>query len=243
MPPLTVLLLRLLHGRVGSTLLMQLLASSPDVVCDGIPPCERRVFAYLAGRAEGPELARLWRLFSETARRDRRPGTPRYYAEKMQGEFRPLIDAGIPFRVIDVVRDPRDIYVSARAFAGRLGRDSFGLRIAEPERVNIPLFLCDIAARLEPIGTPVEGVEPILVRYEDMVEDLQGLAAVLSQSLGVTLDAGSVLARADAQRAHMTAASVSASSGRWRRELTPSTANLLTHMLAEPLRRLGYPRS
>jgi hypothetical protein len=240
-PPLTVLLLRLLHGRVGSTLLMQLLASSEAVVCARIPPYERRCLAYLVGRAQGEALARCWMSFSEAARHER-PSPPRYYAEKMVGDLDPLIDAGIPFRVIDVVRDPRDIYVSARAFAGRLGRDHFGLRIADPDRVTLPVFLCDMAVRLEAIGTCRGGVEPVLVRYEDMVEDLHGVAATLSRTLGLELDAHRVLAQADAHRAHMTARSVSASIGRWRTELPPPAARLLTHMLAEPLRRFGYVR-
>ena len=74
------------------------------------------------------------------------------------------------------------------------------------------------------------GIEPLLVRYEDMVADRQG-----------GLASERIIEDTTAHRAHMTAPTVAQSVGRWRTELTPSTASRLTRMLAEPLMRFRYP--
>ncbi len=270
MPPLTPILLRLLHGRVGSTLLMQLLTTSDEVVCDRIMPYEHRYLAYLVELTRPQHipwssppspaepivgnrvfcvdldefarqsLANLWQSFSDVARARHPSVTPRYYAEKSLGTFDPLIEASIPFRIIDVVRDPRDVYVSACLFSQRLGRDAFGLRLNQPDSVNVPLFLCDIAWRLAEMGTTVGGVEPLIVHYEEMVNDLPGVADALGRALGLQFDPDRVVVHAADNGSHMTAQSVSASVGRWRTELNPEIAALMTRMLAEPMERLGY---
>ncbi len=92
MRPLTVLLLRLLHARVGSSLLMQLLGTSEQVVCDRVMPYERRSLAPLVRQASGPTLARQWVSFSDEARRAHPSIELRYYAEKMACDVDALIE-------------------------------------------------------------------------------------------------------------------------------------------------------
>lgn len=265
MEPLTVVLLRLLYGRVGSTLLMQLLATSEEVVCDRIMPYERRYLAHfvdvtrperssMRNEVRGPQgsycideadlarnsLAALWKAFSNSARIHSRSPAARYYIEKSVGPLDPLIESGISFRIIDVVRDPRDIYVSARDFCRNLGRDAFGIRHSQPDAVNIPLFLCDIAARLQLIGEPAGNVTPILVRYEDLTLDLPATAERIGRCLGIALDPTRVLREAHLHREHMTSTSPAASVGRWRTELGAPDADLLTRMLSQPMELFGY---
>ena len=254
---LTALLLRMLHGRVGSTLLMQVLATSEEVVCDRVMPYERRYLAYFQEIAscrhipwasaekscvDLDDLAKrslggLWEAFSAAAAGRARGCIPRYYAEKCLVDLHRIAEAGIPFQILDVVRDPRDIYVSARAMARRLGQPAFGIHPCEPEPLNMALFLNDIAVRLQSIGSAVDGVEPVLVRYEDMIDDLPALATRLGRSYGVTFEPAAVAPPG----AHATSVGTSASVGRWRQELDPERAALMTKVLAEPLRRFGYP--
>jgi hypothetical protein len=240
--PLHAILLRLLYGRVGSSLLMQLLASSGAVACDHVMPYERRYLAYfvrICGEAGATcSLSAAWQAFSE-ATRARSPDL-RYYAEKSVGSLDPIVEAGIPIRVIDVVRDPRDIFVSARAFSRRIGREAFGLRLDVPDAVNLPLFLADLSARVDVLGRPAGGVPPLLVRYEDMMSDLASVAGTLGPALGITLDPDHVRAQAIHNQSHMTARSPAESVGRWRDELDPGSAAVLTRMLAPTLARWGY---
>jgi hypothetical protein len=273
MPPLTAILLRLLHGRVGSSLLMQLLSSSDEVVCDRVMPYEHRYLAYfieatrprnfprnsaavpLGSPSAGGNccvnhdvlaqcsLAALWQAFSAVAHGPSASVPPRYYAEKSTGALDALVGAAIPFCLIDVVRDPRDIYVSARAFAERLGRDAFGLHTGAPDSANVPIFLCDIARRMDAIGSRVGTVEPLLICYEDMIIDLPEVAANLGRRLGIQLDPDRVVAQSGDNRSHMTAATPLVSVGRWRTELDDAVAAVLTRMLAEPMRRFGYSLS
>jgi hypothetical protein len=50
--PLPVIALRMMEGRTGSTLLMQLLATSPEVVFDDRYPSEYRFLSYFRRLAE-----------------------------------------------------------------------------------------------------------------------------------------------------------------------------------------------
>jgi hypothetical protein len=257
MQRLTALLLRMLHGRVGSTLLMQLLASSEEVACERVMPYERRYLAHFQEIASARHipwpstanscvdlddlakrsLGSLWEAFSAAVAGQARRRIPRYYAEKSLVDLQRIAEAGIPFQILDVVRDPRDIYVSARAMARRLGQSAFGIHPGEPEPLNMALFLNDIAVRLQSIGSAIGDVEPVLVRYEDMIDDLPGLATRLGRNYGVTFEPAAVVPPG----AHATSVCPSASVGRWRQELDPEQAALMTKALAEPLRRFGYP--
>jgi Sulfotransferase domain len=254
--PLTAILLRLLHGRVGSSLLMELLGTSEEIFFERTMPYERRYLASLieftrieSSRGCAPSdqkvdrkatsaclLHSLWDEFSAQAAAQ--SNVPiRYYAEKLLGSFEEIYTAGIPVIMIDVVRDPRDIYVSARAFAFRAAREMFGIRPAEPEIVNATVFLSDIAVRVESLEKHFPGVEHLLVRYEDMVRDLPSVAERLGITLGIKLDPGGIAVH----RAHMTAKSVIGSIGRWRSELDVEVAALISKMLSKTLRRLNYP--
>ena len=147
--------IRPLSGRTGTTLLMNLLGTSPQIAFDRRYPAEYRVASYLArtawamtepfddSRHQGvtdfffgeepswvpmpfasdalevdawrPSLLRaMWSSASE-AMLAVRPDA-KWYAEKLAVEEVALIDAGIPVLRVDLVRDPRDILASRRAF-------------------------------------------------------------------------------------------------------------------------------
>ncbi len=69
-------------------------------------------------------LAGMWTAASDELRRS--TPTARYYSEKLVGDIDLLLSSTISLKVIDLVRDPRDVFCSIRAFTG--GRSGFGRR-------------------------------------------------------------------------------------------------------------------
>ena len=133
--------------------------------------------------------AHLWAACSE-AILTRQP-TACWYAEKVAVPCGPLLDAGIPMRIIDCVRDPRDVLASIRAFTTVPGVDGFGRRPGEPEAAYLPRFVARFAERLDEITrliveklllTPTEQLkavndEALIVAYADALNRLFSLAA------------------------------------------------------------------
>ncbi len=251
--------IRPLSGRTGTTLLMNLLGTSPQIAFDRRYPAEYRVASYLArtawamtepfddSRHQGvtdfffgeepswvpmpfasdalevdawrPSLLRaMWSSASE-AMLAVRPDA-KWYAEKLAVEEVALIDAGIPVLRVDLVRDPRDILASRRAF--RAGGTEGWAREAG-------VVCAQLMSRLDELDLdPSE----IRLRYEDLAGDLAGTAEQFGQRLGVELRAEAV----ERVEHHVTTASVEASIGRWRSDLTDAEADAL----APVVERLGY---
>ena len=276
---LPVVGLRLLEGRVGSTLLMQLLATSPEVVLDRrYPHGEYRYLSYCARAASfmlraprssdpgvtelffgtderfGPlpfvpesvdrkdiepaVLAALWSAFS-SGFLAKQPGA-RWYAEKLAVPFQPLVDAGIPLRVIDCVRDPRDILVSIRAFTDATGVAGFGRRVDDTEGEYLERFVGAVAARLEEMAATPAGVDRITLRYEDFARDLRSCAHRLEQWLDVAFDPLAVEQARDTMSHHRTTPSVDASIDRWVNELPREQADQIWAALGSRLEPYGY---
>jgi hypothetical protein len=148
-----------------------------------------------------------------------RPGA-RWYAEKLAVDDVPLREAGVELFTIDLVRDPRDILASRRAFLA--GGTEDWARDAQ-----------DVAAELTTRLDELDASPPdVRLRYEDLACDLESTAQRLAERLSVELDPSIV----DRPALHVTTPSASASVGRWRDELNESEAAALTP-IAE---RLGY---
>jgi hypothetical protein len=275
---LPVIGVRLLDGRVGSTLLLQLLATSDEVTLErGYPEGERRYLSYcirvaewvatpwdplihpgvtelLFGPAEraGPipftpslvepgALSRLmltgmWAAVSQELRRT--SPTARYYAEKLVRDGGMLVDSAIPLRLIDLVRDPRDVICSIRAFTR--GGAVFGRTEHQSDDEYLEQKIADYLNRLRAMSATPANVDRMILRYEDLVHDLDRWAYHLGAWLGLQLDAGSVLAGQAERRHHMTSASVDESVGRWRRELPAGQARRIWDVLGPELEPLGY---
>jgi len=135
----------------------------------------------------------------------------------------PIIAAGIPLRVFNVVRDPRDVVASMIAFGDRSGPRGFGRTPGETDDEWIAGLMRTFATRLDMMLAPSAG--SILLRYEDFAVNLHATADLLGQMLDVHLDADAALAQRPEN--HVTTTSVEESLGRWRRDLAPGLADAI----------------
>jgi hypothetical protein len=247
------------NGRVGSTLLMKVLGASNQVAFDRIYPYESRFICHSLKACDLPfqttvasadELAAdsflaLWSSYSDRLK----AAFPQaqYYAEKLLTDM-PLgvIHAsGVTPRYIELVRDPRDILVSIRAFNAKRGVQGFGRNAWSSEAEYFAWYLSSMDEQLARLGHGGDhDQDRILVRYEDLAADLPAVASRLGQWLGVDLSEASEYVSSDTvtYATHSTTSSVQSSVGRWRTELSPLDAREITERLAPHLDRLGYDR-
>jgi hypothetical protein len=99
-------------------------------------------------------------------------------------------------------------------------------------------FIASTRATLEAIADLC--TDRMLLRYEDFATDLATTANRLGDWLNERLDAGAVEARRADDAHHRTTASVPASIGRWRRDLSPAHADRIWNELGELLAPFGY---
>jgi hypothetical protein len=183
-------------------------------------------------------LAALWSAFS-TGLLAKQPDA-RWYAEKLAVPVQPLVDAGISLRVIDCVRDPRDILVSIRAFTAATGVEGFGRRVGDTERAYLERFVGSVADRLYEMDATPAGVDRITLRYEDFARDLASCARRLEQWLDLEFDPLIVEQAHDTMSHHRTAPSVDASIDRWVNELSREQADRIWTVLGSRLEAYGY---
>jgi hypothetical protein len=163
-----------------------------------------------------------------------------YFAEKARATWRLLeLDYLKPLKVLPLMRDPRDAWVSEVAFNKSKAR-GFGELRNESEQDVLPRFVRRHKQRLRWGAGLLKAGETPVFRYEDLILDLPAECARLERYLGVQLNPQDVIRRRDEHRKHMTADSPEASVGRWRRELGIEIAELLTQELGPELRLLGY---
>jgi hypothetical protein len=285
-------------GRDGTTLMMQLLGTSPRITFDRVPPFEHRYFAYLLewarllGRTEwdaatwndgalvqrafdrrggnlvGPPpwaerelidgggdgemwtavLSAVWSEFSRRAAKataDRTGGSPAdvaYHAEKCIAAWRLQGDAAevVAVEVIPLVRDPRDVWLSTIEFDRRRGFYGFGRLDGESEADYLSRFMQIHRWRLTEMGDWMRRTDTPVVRYEDLVLDLEAEAAKLEDRLGVELDPAAVIAATQGFRDHMTSATAELSAQRWRREMTAEVRDRFRRDLGDQMAAFGY---
>ena len=277
---LPVIAVRPMEGRTGTTLLMQLLATSPEIVFDDRYPSEYRFLSYFRRLAElatepfdehrhrgvtafffgdvlefgpvpfrsdvidtrelrDPLVGGMWGACS-TLIRQQHPNV-RYYAEKLAVPVDDDLRRAVPLRVIDLVRDPRDVLCSIRGFtASGQGEDGFGAADETATLAYVSRFADRTKSQLDVMLQDRDSETRQLVRYEDMIADLDGIAHRLGTWLDVTLDGDAVIANRDHYRHHMSSPSIESSVSRWRKELTSTESELLADRLGDHLRQLGY---
>jgi hypothetical protein len=170
-------------------------------------------------------------------------GDVRYYAEKHLVSWR-VLDRLSSVRLLALLRDPRDTYVSIMAFRRKrheAGQRRFvmGVQPGETDDAWLARFLERQKARLRWINLALqEGTLPVF-RYEDMVLDLPAQARRLEDWLGISLHPEAV-AKDDRLRVHVSADTPQASIGRWRTELPAELAKRFHDELGDELEALGF---
>jgi glycosyltransferase involved in cell wall biosynthesis len=280
--------------RDGSTLMMRLLASSPQIAVENVYPYERKYFAYiwrwsnLIVRQDWPEdgwgASSLGTLdqFRKTAMVGPPPWTPRplvesapgeaaeaerwfettwaefsrraaartradhaseapvlYYAEKHLNTWLVALEHLPPLKLIVLLRDPRDTWVSINSFNEQRGTGGLGRDRASSYDEHLEHVLRRQRERLVWIaGLLDEGKVPV-IRYDDMVEDLPGVAHRLEEWLGVELDPAATASDRQMRVQHVSAANPRASLGRWKTELEPRIVERFERELGPQLRAVG----
>jgi hypothetical protein len=171
----------------------------------------------------------------------------RWYAEKHQDTRSIDLDELPPVRVLVLVRDPRDMFVSFHAFDAKRrseGRAEFEAARPAPgesEDERIERFIERERTRMRWIAGLTDDETFPVFRYEDLVADLHGQARRLEDWLSVSLDPDVAIADAELRDRHVSAATPEASVGRWRSELDPEVAARFNRDLGDELEALGYP--
>lgn len=258
-------------GRSGTTATMRLLSAHPEIVAHAAYPLELRVFTAAvhpeddALRAATAGFARA-ATFDEAQQARLTAGEPMTAADA-EAVYRRIADAdGKPAarlaaekypprldlpaalerlpdaRALILVRDPRDVIVSARAFDAKRGYRGFIEREGDTDEALVDRY-AGLYARLADWRRSRPDLP--LLRYEDLIADPVAAAGPLFAALGVADDAGTVaatVAKAGAQKPgrHLTAASVPDSVGRWRAALSPRLAALVADRMAAELAAFGY---
>jgi hypothetical protein len=219
----------------------------------GPPPWMPREL-FDAGRG-GEELSdyafrAVWEEFSRRAaaqtrkRANRRDAEVRYYAEKHLSSWQVDFDRMPSVQLLAILRDPRDTYVSITAFTAKRERAgqqrSMGRQPGETAEAWLERHLARQKERLKWICKALKkGTMPV-VRYEDLVLNLEDEARRLEGILGVELDPAAVAADEKMRSTHVSAATPEASVGRWRREMSPDLVRKFNDELGDELAVLGF---
>jgi hypothetical protein len=220
-------------GRDGSTALLRLLSTSAGVHVEGRYPYEDDS---LQRALAAPDPVAAWSRHSAAPFAAAGPA-PRWYAEKAidvrRLEPAPFADA----RVIALLRDPRDTWVSIEAFSRAVGSAEIGGSGPRPERLD--RFVERQRERLGWIAALADE-EARVVRYDDLVNEPATVAAELSGWLGVDLDAAGLHGDFRLRWVHATSRDPARSVGRWRSELADADLAAIRAGLEAPMATLGF---
>ncbi len=274
-------------GRSGTTLLMQLLSTSPQIAFDRVYPFEVRYLTYLLhwalllgqkwqpGHGWDPVTnfnppderigpfpylnaefwgdQELWRNCLETAWREfskvaiaktqansKKQPSLLYYAEKIPFWVPSYLRRAMQYRVILLIRDPRDVFLSITAFDRKRGFSGFSRRAEDDDWTFAARFVKLCRERFTVMREQERTARSLLVKYERLVINIAAETQRLTQWLGVQLDAGWVERQILDFALHMTSKSPRESAGRWRRELPEKLNEFFLQELGEELGYFGY---
>jgi hypothetical protein len=162
----------------------------------------------------------------------------KYWAEKAAFPWLDPVRPGRPVRVIQVVRDPRDVWVSANAFNPRMR--GLGRLPAETDWDYLHRFARNARRALSEHIRSDRGAESAVVRYEDLVADPWSECRRLGAWLGISLDPRALEELARSHAEHLTSSSPLASIGRWREELGRNEAAVIWDVAGDVMSCLGY---
>jgi hypothetical protein len=168
--------------------------------------------------------------YYELLARDYAKNTARYFAEKITLHGAPRLGIRAlfgPVREIVLVRDPRDLLCSARAFWA-LDPSSALASVGEANRAIL---------RLRATGDE----DTAFIRYEDLITDPSGTLDQIADFIGVNEPFATAAGAGNGVlTSHATSESPQASMGRWRTELSADEITKCENMYGPFLDAFGY---
>lgn len=181
-----------------------------------------------------------WRSFSESVAMPDN-AKPRYCAEKFWGlSTRHLVEANLPIHVIHLLRDPRDIAVSVRAFDQKRGFFGFGRFPTEDWNSYLLRLMESMKKQFAFMQEDYDlGVDCKVVQYGDLATNLPFVANQLSRWLSINLETEG-LTQTDWYAQHVTTAQPVDSVGKWRTALSRRDIEAIEESLAPQLLAFGF---
>lgn len=177
-------------------------------------------------------MGAMWPTFCGTVRAARPDAV--YYAEKAPAWLAAWLRTQMPVKVIHLMRDPRDVFLSVNDFERARHAAGFDIEhsLAQPDHIRgVAHGLLTFAENeRDDRGRP----DTIAIRYEDWVNEPETVAAQLSHFLGIDLRHDDPSVGRHRNR-HATTKDVSASVARWRREPLPLLSQHRLHGLISPI--------
>jgi hypothetical protein len=245
-------------GRSGTTYMLSLLRAHPQIVAfqgeirlfqawlfPADPHCAASVKAVAPFVPSSSALTYdlVVQRYQELAAKQGK--TPLFFAEKHIPYLRlSSATAAVPagLQTIVLVRDPRDVLMSARAFDQQRGfQPAFVERAGDTDEQIVLKYRTHYLHLLAALDSRPEMP---LVRYEDLISAPDEILQRVFAQLGLESDSArisSVMAGAmPFQPGHSTASSSASSIGRWRQEMPQGLRRLYDTHMGEILAKFGY---
>ena len=178
-------------------------------------------------------LQDLWKRFSEGASE-----METHYIEKVPrwvSEYVPSIIS--ESKVVCLIRDPRDVWLSVAAFNAKRGYLAFGREENDSDEDYLSRFIERVGKRMMPILCRENTDQKMLIRYEDLIADTANVVGRLGDWLNLDLDSSVLSERI---QEHVTAPSSGKSVQRWKRELSRSIRKRFKREMGDILDGFGY---
>ncbi len=188
----------------------------------GTTPAWWPVANTLVSLASVVSLSDMWKRFDAQLRQVAPIVT--YYAEKAPHWLADQLRQVTPLRVIHLVRDPRDVYLSVRSFANTMAKVDASILDTDFDADHARDMAHQLTSFAEAERADRQSGDAMLIRYEDWVADNVGMAKRIGDWLELQLDAASEDITRNLGR-HRTTKDVASSQGRWHRENLPSVVD------------------
>jgi hypothetical protein len=215
-------------------------SQEPSVPLLGPPPWFPRPFLEEPGDDGAVTAAAFefaWRELSNRAVAARTGTAPRYYAEKHSNTWKVDRRELPEHRLVVMLRDPRDVQASIEAFEGVRPEASFAANLSRAGLDRLPALVERQRNRLRWIAGILDAGSGLVVRFDDLTGDPDAVAARVARYLEIDVPERPADEEALVRR-HVTA--TAGPVGRWKSDLDPATAELLTQELAPELKALGF---
>lgn len=200
-----------------------------------LPPFGQRIFEMLWG-----EFSRRARMTVRTQHGNQDlPVT--HYAQKITASWRLDWDYLPEMKLLPLLRDPRDTWLSTVAFNKRItasGARFMSFLEGETESEYLRRFIADNKKRMQWLLSL--GDRAPITLYEKLVTEPEAEAERLSALLDVRLNPQVIMDKSMVLTWHMTASSPTRSVGRWKQEMSEEVAALFAREMATELRAHGY---